>query len=165
MNKINLFKYFSFVLTSYLLPFHLLLLHHWKSLSTASRSSIASWNSPSSSKPSPTSQWTKALKHQILFMVKSREDLSDSSRVRDHTDSSHNLSEITTRDNSKGLIVNSTFESSRAPVNELNCSFSLDGSKSGIDIFGDGTTSPLYIIQQAIYFPCLGSHLAMIEAG
>jgi hypothetical protein len=28
-----------------------------------------------------------------------------------------------------------------------------------------GTTSPLYIIQQAIYLPCLGSHLAIIEAG
>jgi hypothetical protein len=28
-----------------------------------------------------------------------------------------------------------------------------------------GTTSPLYIIQQAMYLPCLGSHLAIIEAG
>jgi len=28
-----------------------------------------------------------------------------------------------------------------------------------------GTTSPLYIIEQAMYFPCLGSHLAIIEAG
>ena len=28
-----------------------------------------------------------------------------------------------------------------------------------------GTTSPLYNIEQAMYFPCLGSHLAIIEAG
>jgi hypothetical protein len=28
-----------------------------------------------------------------------------------------------------------------------------------------GTTSPLYIIQQAMYLPCLGSHLAIMEAG
>jgi hypothetical protein len=28
-----------------------------------------------------------------------------------------------------------------------------------------GTTSPLYIIEQAIYLPCLGSHLAIIDAG
>jgi hypothetical protein len=28
-----------------------------------------------------------------------------------------------------------------------------------------GTTSPLYNIEQAIYFPCLGSHLAIMEAG
>jgi hypothetical protein len=28
-----------------------------------------------------------------------------------------------------------------------------------------GTTSPLYIKQQAIYFPCLGSHLTIIDAG
>jgi hypothetical protein len=28
-----------------------------------------------------------------------------------------------------------------------------------------GTTSPLYIMEQAIYLPCLGSHLAIMEAG
>jgi len=28
-----------------------------------------------------------------------------------------------------------------------------------------GTTSPLYIKQHAIYFPCLGSHLVIIAAG
>ena len=28
-----------------------------------------------------------------------------------------------------------------------------------------GTTSPLYIMEQAIYLPCLGSHLAIILAG
>jgi hypothetical protein len=28
-----------------------------------------------------------------------------------------------------------------------------------------GTTSPLYIMQQAMYLPCLGSHLAIMEAG
>merc|ERR1712166_247827 len=27
-----------------------------------------------------------------------------------------------------------------------------------------GTTSPLYMRQQAMYFPCLGSHLAIMEA-
>jgi hypothetical protein len=28
-----------------------------------------------------------------------------------------------------------------------------------------GTTSPLYIIEQAMYFPCLGSHFAIMLAG
>ena len=28
-----------------------------------------------------------------------------------------------------------------------------------------GTTSPRYIIEQAMYFPCLGSHLAIMLAG
>merc|ERR1712139_331524 len=28
-----------------------------------------------------------------------------------------------------------------------------------------GTTSPLYMRQQAMYFPCLGSHLTIMEAG
>jgi len=28
-----------------------------------------------------------------------------------------------------------------------------------------GTTSPLYNIEHAMYLPCLGSHLAIIDAG
>jgi len=28
-----------------------------------------------------------------------------------------------------------------------------------------GTTSPLYIMEQAMYLPCLGSHLAIMLAG
>jgi hypothetical protein len=28
-----------------------------------------------------------------------------------------------------------------------------------------GTTSPRYIRQQAMYFPCLGSHFAIMDAG
>jgi hypothetical protein len=28
-----------------------------------------------------------------------------------------------------------------------------------------GTTSPLYIMEQAMYLPCLGSHLAIAFAG
>jgi hypothetical protein len=28
-----------------------------------------------------------------------------------------------------------------------------------------GTTSPLYIMEQAMYLPCLGSHLTIIEEG
>jgi len=28
-----------------------------------------------------------------------------------------------------------------------------------------GTTSPLYIMEQAMYFPCLGSHFAIMLAG
>jgi hypothetical protein len=51
------------------------------------------------------------------------------------------LAKITSWDNCWWLIVNSDFESSWAPVNELNGSFSLDGGNGGIDILWDNITS------------------------
>jgi len=79
--------------------------------------------------------------HKIELMVKSGEDFSDSGRVRDHTDSSHNLSEITSGDNGGGLVVDSNLESGGAPVNELNGSLGLDGSNGSVDILGDNISS------------------------
>jgi hypothetical protein len=79
--------------------------------------------------------------HEIEFMIDSGEDFSDSSRVGDHADSSHDFSEITTWDNSWGLIVDSAFETSWAPVNELDGSLGFDGSNGGVNILGDNITS------------------------
>jgi len=79
--------------------------------------------------------------HKIELMVESREDFGDGCRVRDHTDSSHNLSEITSRDNGGGLVVDSNLESGGTPVNELNGSLSLDGSNGSVDILGDNISS------------------------
>jgi hypothetical protein len=72
--------------------------------------------------------------HEIEFVIDSREDLSDGSGVRDHTDGSHNLGEITTWNNGWWLIVDSALESGWAPVNELNGSLGLDGGDGGVDI-------------------------------
>ena len=74
-------------------------------------------------------------------MVKSGEDFSNSGGVGDHTDSSHDFSEITSWDNSWWLIVDSDFEASWAPINELDSSFGLNGGNSSIDIFWDDVTS------------------------
>jgi hypothetical protein len=74
-------------------------------------------------------------------VIKSREDLSNSSGVGDHTDSSHDLGEVTTWDDSGGLIVDTNLESSGAPVDELDGSLGLDGSNRSIDILGDDITS------------------------
>ena len=79
--------------------------------------------------------------HKIEFVINSGENFSNSSRVRDHTDSSHDLGEVTTRDNGRGLVIDTNFESSRAPVNELDGSFGFDGGNGGIDIFGDNISS------------------------
>jgi len=79
--------------------------------------------------------------HKIELMVDSGEDLSDGSGVGDHAASSHDLGEITTGNDGRGLVVNSTLETGRAPVNELDGSLGLDGGDSGVDILGDDITS------------------------
>jgi len=74
-------------------------------------------------------------------MIDSGEDFSNSSRVRDHADSSHDFSEITTWDNSWRLIVNTTFETSWAPINELDGSLGFDGSNGSVNILWYNITS------------------------
>jgi len=79
--------------------------------------------------------------HKIEFMINSGENFSDGSRVGDHAYSSHNFSEITTWDDCWRLIVNTTFETSWAPINELDGSFGFDGGNGSVDIFWDNITS------------------------
>jgi len=79
--------------------------------------------------------------HEIELVIDSGEDLSDGSGVGDHADGSHDLGEITTGNNSGGLVVNTALESSGAPVNELDGSLGLDGGDGGVDILGDDITS------------------------
>ena len=74
-------------------------------------------------------------------MIDSGEDFSNSSGVRDHAYSSHNFSEITTWDNSWWLIVDTTFETSWAPINELDSSLGFDSSNRGVHILWNNITS------------------------
>jgi len=79
--------------------------------------------------------------HKIEFMIDSGENFGDGSGVGDHAASSHDLGEITTGNDGRGLVVNSALETGRAPVNELDGSLGLDGGDSGVDILGDDITS------------------------
>merc|ERR1719446_534107 len=79
--------------------------------------------------------------HKIEFMINSGENFSNSSRVRDHAYSSHNFSEITTWDNGWWLIIDTTFETSWAPIDKLDSSFVLIVATEAFTSFG--TTSPL----------------------
>jgi hypothetical protein len=74
-------------------------------------------------------------------VVESAEDLSNGGGVRDHANSSHNLGQVTSGDNSGGLVVNTALESSGAPVDELDGSLGLDGGNGSVDILGDDITS------------------------
>jgi len=79
--------------------------------------------------------------HKIELVIDSGEDFSDGGRVGDHAHGSHDLGEITTGHDSRGLVVDSTLETSRAPVNELDGSLGLDGGDGGVDILGDDISS------------------------
>jgi len=79
--------------------------------------------------------------HKIELVINAGEDLSDGSGVGDHADGAHNLGEITTGDDSGGLIVDTALEAGGAPVDELDGSLGLDGGNGGVDILGDDVTS------------------------
>jgi hypothetical protein len=79
--------------------------------------------------------------HEIELVVKAREDLSNGSRVGDHAHGALDLGEITTGHNSRGLVVDSAFETGRAPINKLNGTLGLDGGNSSVDILGDDITT------------------------
>jgi hypothetical protein len=79
--------------------------------------------------------------HQIEFVIESGEHFGNSGGVRAHTDGSHDFGQVTSWDDSGWLIVNSDFESSWTPIDELDGSFGFDGGNSGVDIFWDDVSS------------------------
>ena len=74
-------------------------------------------------------------------MIESRENFGNSSGVGNHADGSHNFGQISSGYDGWWLIVDTNFETSWAPVDELDGSLGLDGGNRGIDIFGDDITS------------------------
>merc|ERR1712050_738001 len=79
--------------------------------------------------------------HKIELMIKSGENFSNGSRVGNHTNGSHDLSQVTTWDNSWWLVVDTTFETSWAPIDELDGSLGLNGSNGGVDILWNNIAS------------------------
>ena len=70
-------------------------------------------------------------------MVESREDFGNCGRVGDHANCSHDFGEVSTRNDGRWLVVNTTLEASGAPVDELNSSLGFDGSNCGVDVLGN----------------------------
>ena len=79
--------------------------------------------------------------HEIELVVNSGEDLGDGGGVRDHADSSHDLSKITTWNDGWWLIIDTALETGWAPVDELDGSLGLDGSNGGVNILWYNITS------------------------
>jgi len=105
--------------------------------------------------------------HKIELMIKSGEDFSDGSGVSNHAASSHDLGKITTGDNGGGLVVDTSLETSGAPVDELDGSLGLDGGNSGIDILGDDITSVHHAAGHifTVSWVALGHHGSWLEGG
>jgi len=105
--------------------------------------------------------------HEIELVIDSGEDLSDGSGVGDHADGSHDLGEITTWDDSWWLVVDTTLETSWAPVDELDGSLGLDGGDGSVDVLGDDITSVHHAAGHVftVSWVALGHHGSWLEGG
>ena len=74
-------------------------------------------------------------------MIESGEDFCDGGGVGNHADGSHDFGEVSSGDDSGGLIVDSDFEPGGAPVDELDGSLGLDGGDRGVHVFGHDVSS------------------------
>jgi hypothetical protein len=79
--------------------------------------------------------------HKIELVVDTRKSLGNGSGVGNHAHGTLDTGQITSGDNGRGLVVNTTFESGGAPVNELNGTLGLDGGNRRVDILGDDVTT------------------------
>merc|ERR1711912_206733 len=75
--------------------------------------------------------------HQVELVVHASKHLGDGGGVGDHAASTLHLGEVTTRHDSRWLVVDTTLEAGRAPVDELDGALGLDGSDGSVDILGD----------------------------
>ena len=67
-------------------------------------------------------------------MVDAAKCLCNSSGVGDHTHGTVDLGKVTAGDGQRRLVVNTTLESGRAPIDKLDGALVLDGSYCGINI-------------------------------
>merc|ERR1719273_2341919 len=79
--------------------------------------------------------------HEVELVIQTSPSLSNGSGVGQHADSTLNLGQITTRHNSRRLVVDTNLETSGTPVDKLDGALGLDGGNGSIDILGDNITS------------------------
>ena len=105
--------------------------------------------------------------HKIEFMIDSGEDFSDGGGVGDHAHGSHDLGEVTSGHDGRGLVVDTALEAGRAPVDELDGSLGLDGGNGGVHVFGDNITSVHEAASHVLSVSgvALGHHGGGLEAG
>merc|ERR1739846_109565 len=79
--------------------------------------------------------------HKIKLMIQTCPSFSNSSGVRQHANSTLHLGKVSSWNNGWWLIVDTNFETSWAPVYELDGSLGLDCCNSSINILGNNIAS------------------------
>ena len=105
--------------------------------------------------------------HQIELVIQSGEDFSDGGGVGNHADGSHDLGQVTSRDNGWRLIVDTDLEPSRAPIDELDGSLGLDGGDGGVDVLWNDVSSVHHGAGHvlSVSWVALGHHGGRFEGG
>jgi len=74
---------------------------------------------------------------EIELVVKTRPGVGDGSRVGEHAKTARDLCEIATRDQCRRFVADTEFETSWAPVDELDGTLRLNGGNGRLHILGD----------------------------
>ena len=75
--------------------------------------------------------------HEIELVVETAPGARDGSRVGQHTQATADLGKVTAGDARRGFVADTEFEGSRAPIHDLDCLPSFDGSNRCLHILGD----------------------------
>lgn len=105
--------------------------------------------------------------HKVELVVDAGKSFGDGSGVGNHTDGTLDLSQVSSRDTLGCLVVDTTLETGRAPVDELDGALGLDGGNSGVDILGDNVSTvheaACHVLSVARI--TLGHHVSGLEDG
>merc|ERR1711975_137760 len=104
--------------------------------------------------------------HEVELVVHACEHLGDRGGVCDHAACTLHLGEITTRNNSRWLVVDTTLEASWAPVDELDGALGLDSSNGSINILWYDVTAVHHAAGHVLSVAriTLGHHVRRLEA-
>merc|ERR1711968_187093 len=104
--------------------------------------------------------------HEVELVVHAGEHLGDGGGVRDTAAGALDLGEVTTRDDGRGLVVDTALEASGAPVDELDGALGLDGGDGGVDVLGDDVTTVHHASGHVLTVTrvALGHHVGRLEA-
>jgi len=103
--------------------------------------------------------------HEIELVVNTGKSFGNGSGVGNHAYSSLDTGKITTRNDSRWLVVNTALETSWAPVDELDSSLGLDGGDSRVDILRDDVTSEHHAASHelTVTWITLGKHVGWLK--
>ena len=105
--------------------------------------------------------------HEIELVVNPGKSLGNGSGVGNHAHGTLDTGKISSGDDGRGLVVDSTLEASGAPVDELDGPLGLDGGNGGVDILGDNVSTVHQAASHVLSVPgvTLGHHAGRLEDG